>query len=568
MALSGGFTLIGKDLIRLLLGPNWDTAGEIFTFFGPGIGIMLVYITQGWIHLSIGKADRWLRWGIVEVVVTCSLFFIALPYGPVGIAVAWTVSFWILSIPAFWYAGKPIDFGVGPIIECVWRFILASLLAASVSAFLMSKMVSLELAQGVSGAAARLATVSVLFTTLYLAAVVALYRGFAPLYQIAKLLREMLPSRRAAASTAPAEAPVAAVGADGPLISILIPAHNAQEWIADTLRSALAQTWQNKEIIVVDDGSTDRTAEIVRQFASEGVRIVSQNNEGASAARNHAFSLSRGEFIQWLDADDLLAPNKIAVQMQAARQFPGNRTLLSSAWGKFMYRYYRAEFSPSELWCDLSPVEWLLRKMGQNLYMQTATWLVSRELAEAAGPWDTRLLGDDDGEYFCRVLMASDGVHFVPEAKVCYRGPGLAFRSLSYIGRSNQKRDAHWLSMQLHMQYLRSLEDSERARTACLRYLQTSLIYFYPEETGIIAQADQLARELGGELVSPRLSWKYAWMKSMFGWDIAKRGQLFLLSVKWWAKRYWDKTLFRLDNLGTRTTWPPHAIVRDPTQRS
>jgi len=63
-------------------------------------------------------------------------------------------------------------------------------------------------------------------------------------------------------------------------------------------------------------------------------------------------------------------------------------------------------------------------QLGQNLYMQTATWLVSRELTEAAGPWDTRLLGDDDGEYFCRVLLASNGVRFVPEAKVllsCFR---------------------------------------------------------------------------------------------------------------------------------------------------
>ena len=75
--------------------------------------------------------------------------------------------------------------------------------------------------------------------------------------------------------------------------------------------------------------------------------------------------------------------------------------------------------------------------MQLNLYMQTASWLVSRELAEAAGPWDTRLLGDDDGEYFCRVLLASDGVRFVPEAKVYYRTSGTS--SLSYIGNSDKK---------------------------------------------------------------------------------------------------------------------------------
>ena len=93
-----------------------------------------------------------------------------------------------------------------------------------------------------------------------------------------------------------------------PLVSILIPAYNSEQWIADTLQSALAQTWPRKEIIVVDDGSRDRTAEVARLFASNGVAVVSTANQGAAAARNHALSLSHGDYIQWLDADDLLAP--------------------------------------------------------------------------------------------------------------------------------------------------------------------------------------------------------------------------------------------------------------------
>src|SRR6266404_3172364 len=100
------------------------------------------------------------------------------------------------------------------------------------------------------------------------------------------------------------------------LVSILIPAFNAQEWIADTLRSAVRQTWQNKEIIVVNDGSSDQTLAIAQEFEPQGVRIFTQKNQGAAAARNKAFSLSQGDYIQWLDADDLLAPNKIALQMK------------------------------------------------------------------------------------------------------------------------------------------------------------------------------------------------------------------------------------------------------------
>src|SRR5437773_11525221 len=100
-----------------------------------------------------------------------------------------------------------------------------------------------------------------------------------------------------------------------PLISILIPAYNAEPWIADTIRSALAQTWPRKEIVVVDDGSTDQTLAVARRFASKDVVVTTQENQGAAAARNSALSLCQGDYIQWLDADDLLSPEKVARQM-------------------------------------------------------------------------------------------------------------------------------------------------------------------------------------------------------------------------------------------------------------
>ena len=337
-----------------------------------------------------------------------------------------------------------------------------------------------------------------------------------------------------------------------PLVSILIPAYNAREWIADTLRSAIAQTWPRKEIIVVDDGSSDRTLEIAREFESESITVVTQPNQGAAAARNTAYALSKGEFIQWLDADDLLAPDKIAVQMKVAIATESKQTLLSSAWGVFLYRHRHAKFVPTALWRDLSPVDWLITKLGQNLYMQTATWLVTRELTEAAGPWDTRLWYDDDGEYFCRVLLASDGVRFLPGAKVYYRGPGLAFHSLSHIGQARQKLEAHWLSMQLHIRYLRALEDSERVRAAALRYLKTCLIHFYPENRDICWQMEKLARELGGNLGSPTLSWKYAWVRMLVGWRLAKSAQRSLLTLRWSVQKHVAKTVSEVEKAVTK----------------
>ena len=178
--------------------------------------------------------------------------------------------------------------------------------------------------------------------------------------------------------------------------------------------------------------------------------------------------------------------------------------------------------------------------------MQTAVWLVSRELTEAAGQWDVSMLSDDDGEYFCRVLLASDGIRFVRESRVYYRSIGTT--TLSYIGRSNKKLDALWGSMQLHIGYLRSLEESERVRSACLKYLQNYVIDFYPMRLDIVEQMRQTAKELGGQLEVPRLSWKYSWIKALFGWNLAQRAQLLLPSIKWRLIRQWDKTLFGIQN--------------------
>jgi glycosyltransferase involved in cell wall biosynthesis len=330
-----------------------------------------------------------------------------------------------------------------------------------------------------------------------------------------------------------------------PLVSILIPAFNAQAWIADAIESAIGQTWPRKEIIVVDDGSTDQTLKVARQFASRVVAVVTQKNQGASAARNHALSLSQGDYFQWLDADDLLSPGKIRKQIEASEECRDTRTLFSSGWGCFAHRTATARFWPSSLWCDLSPVEWLLRKMGENLHMQTATWLVSRELTEAAGPWDVRLVNDNDGEYFCRVILASNGIRFVPEARVFYRRVSPC--RVSYIGRSDKKKDARFLSMRLHVKYIRSLEDSDRIRAACINYLQSWLIVFYPERADIVEELEELARGLGGRLEMPRLRWKYAWIKPFFGWGPAKLAERVLPEFRAFLIRSWDRWMHSLE---------------------
>lgn len=332
-----------------------------------------------------------------------------------------------------------------------------------------------------------------------------------------------------------------------PLVSILIPAYNAERWITDTIRSALAQTWRKKEIIIVDDGSRDGTAAIAQRFASKTVSVISQQNQGASTARNRALELCQGDYIQWLDADDLLSPDKVARQMATAQECQDKRILLSSGWGYFMYRPSKAKFIPTPLWCDLSPVEWLVRRWENNVHMQTATWLVSRELTQAAGAWDARLLNNDDGEYFCRVLGASNGVRFVQGVNVSYRQVGSS--CLSYVGQSNKKIEAHVLGIRLQIGFLRSLEDSERVRAACLRHLQNCFICCYPGKAEIAQELQQLASSLGSQLPLPTVPWKYALIRKLFGFAAAHHAQLYYNQVKCSLLREWDKIMYSVERL-------------------
>jgi glycosyltransferase involved in cell wall biosynthesis len=330
-----------------------------------------------------------------------------------------------------------------------------------------------------------------------------------------------------------------------PLVSILIPAYNAEEWIAESVESAVAQTWPRKEIIVVDDGSTDRTGDVARGFASQIVKVVSTENQGLSAAVNTAYGLCQGDYIQELDADDLLAPDKIEKQLAALRETDGPRTLLSGPRGYFYYSTTRARFPRTCLWEDLTPVEWLLRSMGQNLPMQNSTWLVSRELAEAAGPWDETLWYDQDGDYYSRVLAASVGTRFVAEARMFHRIIGT--RQMSHVGTSDRKRESLLRSLKRHVQLLRSLEESERVRKACLAYMQTWYGHFYPDRPDLAAELQALAAQLHGRMGEPRLHWKYAWMKPVLGWKAAKWAERTLPNLKVSVLREWDKTMSKLE---------------------
>lgn len=303
------------------------------------------------------------------------------------------------------------------------------------------------------------------------------------------------------------------------LVSILIPCHNAAPWLPATLASALGQTWPSLEVIVVDDGSTDDSAAIVAAQSDPRLQLVRQTNRGAAAARNAALARARGDYLQFLDGDDLLHPEKIARQMAQLERAPA-RTVASAAWARFTTDPATAVFSPEPVWCDASGLDWLVLSWTGGGMMHPAAWLTPAEVARAAGPWNERLSLDDDGEYFARVLLASSGVQHCRDARVYYRSH--AGGSLSHAKTPSAWWSSHEVCRLVQAPAL-AREDSPRVRRACalnhLRYAVHAWPYpaARPWARASLAEAQRLdpsARRPPGpprfEVLARVLGWKLA----------------------------------------------------------
>ncbi|MBX3730407.1 MAG: glycosyltransferase family 2 protein [Candidatus Sumerlaeia bacterium] len=308
---------------------------------------------------------------------------------------------------------------------------------------------------------------------------------------------------------------------DAPLVSILVPCRNARPWIAACLESALAQTWSRVEVIVVENGSTDGTREVLAPFVTRGVRIIEHAAQGAAAARNRALAEARGDLFQFLDADDLLAPDKIARQMDVLRSAPPD-AVATGEWARFYDDPNEARFAPEPTWNDFAPVDFLRLLYAENRMMHPAAWLVPRAVAERAGPWDESLSLDDDGEYFARVVLAASRVVFAPGARSYYRS-GQA-QSLSQA-RSARAWESQFHAIENSSAALLARDDSPATCRACADRWQRFVFAAYPEVPYLRARAAQAVGDLGGSDVVPDAGPMLQPLQRVFGWRAAARAR-------------------------------------------
>lgn len=305
-----------------------------------------------------------------------------------------------------------------------------------------------------------------------------------------------------------------------PLVSVLIPAYNAEETLGATVESVLGQTWSSVEVVVVDDGSQDRTAAVAEGYG--GARVVRQENRGAAAARNEALRHASGAYVQFLDADDILAPRKIEAQV-ARLEAASGRTIATGPWSRF----YGAEppdvvpaTQPDFRDYD-DPLDWLVQSWNGRGTMPPLAWLLPRAVVEAAGPWNEALSLDDDGEYFARALLAADGIAFCSDAVAYYRSgrPSLSGR------RDRAALESQFKVIQLSADRLLDREDSPRTRHAAACRWQGFMYGSYLSAPDLAARAEAEVERLGGGSWELRVSRPIRPIRGLVGWRAAIRLQ-------------------------------------------
>ena len=302
-----------------------------------------------------------------------------------------------------------------------------------------------------------------------------------------------------------------------PKVSVIISAYNAEKYLYDTLNSVFNQTWKNLEIILVNDGSTDRTRIIAEKYLSQNLILINQINSGQNAALNAGFRISSGDFIKFLDSDDLINPEMIELQVNTISNY--ENYVAYGEWARFYNNNpASAKFEYYDYWQDMAPLDFLTSDFNVVM-LQCGIMLLPRNLIEKVGLWDERLILFNDTEFFTRIILGSNGIKFVPNAKLFYRSGNLTSVSLQ---KSIRHYTSTLLATDLISGLLLSIENSYRVRKLIGNLYKDQYCDMYPRYPQLlklyklrVIQFPEATYTISGGKI-------FLTIKYIFGWKIAK----------------------------------------------
>ncbi len=235
--------------------------------------------------------------------------------------------------------------------------------------------------------------------------------------------------------------------------------------------------------------STDNTKCVLSGFSDRRLKVITTSYGSASAARNAGLQVASGEYIQFLDADDILADNKIQTQIDTLSQ-ASPLSVANCPWGHFTASTTESAIQRQPIDRDIAPIDWLIGSWNGGGMAQTACWLTPARLIKAAGTWNESLTKNpnDDGEFFCRVLLHADQIYFTPETRIFYRLP--VDGSVSRV--QSQQQAISLLNSYIECEkHIRASEDSTRTRAAAAQNYYRFIYEFgrlFPTSSKVAAQ--------------------------------------------------------------------------------
>ena len=282
-----------------------------------------------------------------------------------------------------------------------------------------------------------------------------------------------------------------------PLVSIIIPCYNSESFVSEAIQCSLDQTYEPCEIIVIDDGSTDRSAEIIESFGDR-IQHVRSSNKGGCSARNLGLEKAKGSFIQFLDSDDLMATDKIEKQLATLIDCENSMSACPYVDFEASINEIDGSIDLSPLTVSSNPFEWIIEKISTHSSKGSVThcFLTPRELIRRAGFWNENLKINQDGEFFTRVLLQAQKIHFEVDTQVYYRrhqNPSVSkSRTSDHVTSSIEACKCIAFN-------LLQRKDDQRVRQA-LRQMYLGVIHtYYPEFSHELKEAEYAILELGFE---------------------------------------------------------------------
>jgi glycosyltransferase involved in cell wall biosynthesis len=311
------------------------------------------------------------------------------------------------------------------------------------------------------------------------------------------------------------------------LVSVIIPFFNCGSSLTRTIKSVMAQSYSPIEVIMIDDGSTDDSYSIAKNFECTNIKVFRQINLGASVARNLGIANASGTYFQFLDAGDVLSDNKIEIQVNALSRY--KRKLAVCDYAQFT--------NDAELKMDVildqsdfiysteNPIDFLISLWGGygNLnFIPTNCWLVPRELIEMVGGWRNYRCPDDDGEFFARIILASNGIIHTENARNYYH---IAFRGENQLSQNKNVKLLKnlILTIDLKHKYLEQKGGHKFLPIAIGSQYLRFAVFNYPQQIVLSKIAFRRYKKLNVKLKSPVLGGIFLeCTKYLFGWRVAR----------------------------------------------